>query len=54
VLASINTAIINTSIVFSIRPNVATLDGEENKKTDEKLQSADLFIDLLSLYNFVH
>jgi hypothetical protein len=30
-------SIINTSITFSIRPNVATLDGEENKKAGEKL-----------------
>jgi len=54
VLPSINTSIINTSIAFSIGRNVAALDGEENKKVGEKLQSADLLVDPLSLYNFVH
>ncbi len=52
-LTLVNTSIINTSIAFSIGPNVAALDGEDNKKTSEKLQGIDLPVDPLSLYNFV-
>jgi len=37
VLASINTSIVNASIASSMGLNVATLDGEDNKKTSEKL-----------------
>ncbi len=32
---------------------MAALDGEDNKKTSEKLQGIDLPVDPLSLYNFV-
>lgn len=37
VLASINTSIVNASIASSMGLNVATLDGEDNKKIGEEL-----------------
>jgi len=53
VLASINTSIVNTSIAFSIGPNVVVLHGVDNKKVGEELRCTDLPIGPLNLYNFV-
>jgi hypothetical protein len=44
---------VNTSIASSSRLNVAVLNEDDNKKTDEELQCADLTIVPLSLYSFV-
>ncbi len=47
------TYVVNTSIASSSRLNVAVLNEDDNKKTDEELQCADLTIVPLSLYSFV-
>jgi hypothetical protein len=54
VLTLINTSNANTSIVSSSRPNVVTLNEDDNKKTGEELRRANLPIVPLNSYSFIH